>query len=369
MFSKNGMLTKIYTWVEERTGISEILRSQLIDFTVPKDSGYANTLGFVVFTAFFIQLITGVFLLTYYIPHPDYAFKSVQFIMNQANFGWLFRLVHVVGSNLLVATLFIHILVVFYRGTYKKPRELNWLTGGLLFFIILLFCVTGYLLPWNQLSYWSTTILTSIPTVIPLIGGKVTEFIRGGEYVTGITLNRFFAFHVAFLPLFLISIVIIHIFVVWRTGLSSISEGAQDPAQEGAHLFKRPVYPDGYPFYPSLFMKAVFMILLYIAVVFFTITFFQTLFLPEYANIKADPFSTPQFIRPPWYFLAPYMLLRLIPNKFIGISIQVVIIVLFLFWPFFDVNREKNIWKRPFLLVLFSTTLIAWFLLTMLGGF
>ena len=362
------MLEKIFNWIDCRIGLNDLIDKELRQYHVPQDVSIWSTLGFVTLIAFLMQAVTGIFLLTYYVPHPDHAFESVMRIMNTVSYGWLFRSMHIVGANLLVILLFLHVAFVFYRAGYKKPRELNWLTGAVMFFVILMFCITGYLLPWSQLSYWSTTILTSIPTVIPGIGEYISNYIKGSYFVSDVTLTRFFAFHVAFLPFILCVFAGIHVFLIWRTGYSSLKD---DPAICKDYLVYtgRPVYKEGPPFYPDFFSKEVKMMLFYFIVMFAIIAFKPDLFLPEYAYIKADPQSTPIMIRPPWYFLAPYVLIREIPNKFIGISIQIVLLLVFFFWPFIDTTSEKNIRKRPILLGCFTVAIIAWIVLTIWGRY
>ena len=184
-------------WLEIRIGLDELIRSQLTEYRVPKNINIFYTLGMVAFAAFLFQVLTGILLLFYYIPDDKDAFKSVQFIMNQVPYGWLFRLMHVVGSNLMVAVVLLHMGSVFFLGAYKKPRELTWVVGALMFLTTLGFCLSGYLLPWSQLSYWATTVVTNIPTAFPLCGDLICKILRGSENVSGVTLNRFFALHVA----------------------------------------------------------------------------------------------------------------------------------------------------------------------------
>jgi ubiquinol-cytochrome c reductase cytochrome b subunit len=360
------MLNSIYSWVDERIGLEELIRKELKEYYVPRESNVWSTLGFLTLVAFLIQAVTGIFLLTYYIPHPDYAYQSIQKIMNVVPFGWLFRYVHLVGANLLVVLLFLHGLIVFYRLSYKRPRELNWVSGVFLFFVIMLLCITGYLLPWSQLSYWSTTILTAIPTVLPGIGDYISRFIKGGDFVSGVTLNRFFAFHVAILPFFLVLLGALHIFLIWRTGYAPIVKGGNESVEEDGG-YRRQVYEGGIPFYPDLFRKNMLMVFVFLTVLFGIITFKADLFLPAYAHIQADPTSTPLLIRPPWYFLAPYALIRAIPNKFLGISVQVILLALFFAWPFIDQRPGRNIRKRPILLGAFVVVIITWTVLTILG--
>ncbi len=165
---------------------------------------------------------------------------------------------------------------------------------------------------------------------------------KGSEQVSGITLNRFFAIHVMLLPLRLALILSLHLFLVRRIGISSPPFGKSAEAERPWTEYRHESYPDGYSFFPDFVLKEMIMVMVFCAVMFFFITFLPTLFLPEEANIPADPFKTPAHIKPEWYFLAPYQMLKIIPNKFLGISLQLIILLIFIFWPFLDTTRRKE---------------------------
>jgi ubiquinol-cytochrome c reductase cytochrome b subunit len=357
---------RIREWLEIRIGLDEIVRSQFTEYHIPKNINIFYTLGMVTFGAFLFQVITGILLIFYYIPDNKDAFQSVQFIMNTVPYGWLFRLMHVVGSNLMVTAILLHLGSVFFLGAYKKPRELTWLVGALLLLTTMGFCLSGYLLPWSQLSFWATTVVTNIPTAFPLVGDLITKILRGSENVSGATLNRFFALHVAFLPLVLVLLFGIHTFLVRRIGISAPPSDSEEPQEW--QVFHHESHPDGPPFYPDFVAKEVFMTFIFLIVMFAIISFVPALFIPADANIPADPLNTPIHIRPEWYFLAPYEMLKLIPNRFLGIALQVVLLLVFIFWPFIDRAKEHNILKRPKLLALFFVTIIVWIGLTIWGS-
>lgn len=352
------MWQKIKDGFEERVGLQSLIRTKLEDYKVPGGINIFYTLGIVTLIAYMVQAVSGYFLLIYYIPHPDYAFKSVQDMMNAVPFGWVPRMIHIVVSNLMVIVIILHLISIFVMLSYKKPRELTWVVGVCLFFITLVFCLSGYLLPWSQRSFWATTIVTNIPTAFPVIGNYIANVFRGGENISGTTLSRFFALHVAFLPPLFLFLVGFHMFLVRRLGLSTPPFSA--PAGKSA---------EGYPFYPQFFLKQVFMIMVFFSLVFFVITFMPTFFLPEAANTPADPLKTPFSIKPEWYFLAPYQMFKIIPNKFIGISLQVLLAVIFLLWPYLDTKEEKNILKRPLLIVFFILVCTLWVSLTLWGRY
>ena len=362
------MINKTKNWIEERLGIEAFMTSKLREHKLPRETGYMNTLGTVALVAFLVQAVTGILLLVYYVPHPEQAFASVQTIMNDVAFGWLFRQMHLVGSNIMVAVLIVHLMQVFFRGIYKKPRELTWLSGGLMLLLVAFAGVTGYLLPWSQLGYWSTTVFTTFPTVVPGVGDALAVFFRGGDAVSAATLSRFFAFHVAIFPFLLTLLVLLHVILVRRTGMAPHSAGDMGtPRQVGGGYVKQS-YPQGMPFYPDFIIKAAAMVLIYMAVMFFFIAFLPKYFMPAAANIIADPLHTPDAIIPPWYFLASYQFIKLIPSNFVGVVLQAIMVLLLFTWPFFDSTEETNIMKRPFILVVFLSALTLWLFLTAWGG-
>jgi ubiquinol-cytochrome c reductase cytochrome b subunit len=354
-------------WLNVRFGLDKLYESHIRSLNVPKNINIFYTLGLLAVVAYSVQAFTGIILLIYYIPHPDHAFHSVQEIMTKVPYGWLFRQMHAVGSNLMITVIAFHMITVFLMGNYKRPRELTWLGGGISLLLTLLFGLSGYLLPWSQLSYWATTVVTSMPTALPIIGESVSLMLRGGDQVTGVTLSRFFALHVAILPPVFLALMGLHLFFISRTGISATPFGMADEEKRPETSYTRKTHPSGYPYYPTFFRKQLFMTMLYFAVMFFIITFFPTLFFPAEANLPADPLRTPPHIRPEWYLVPPYQLLKLIPNKFLGIMLQFVLALIFLFWPFLDTQQEKNVLKRPLLRGMFIGVIIGWFILLYWG--
>lgn len=362
------MWGSVARWIEVRIGFDELITQFFRRNILPKSAGLLSTLGFVALIAFFVQVVTGLLLLLYYIPHPDHAFESVQTITNTIPFGWLFRSIHIIGSNILVAVIIIHVIHSFFRSSYKNPRELTWLSGGLMFFLILFGCVSGQLLPWNQSGYWSTTVASSMPSFLPLIGEQIGTFLKGGESVSTLTLSRFFSFHAVIVPAIAVLFVLVHVFLVRRQGLSTSPQHDPKMIATPSATFQKEVPPQGVPCFPEFSLKRLFMSLVYLSILFAIMAFLPDMFQPEGASIKANPLLTPEFIRPPWYFLAPYQLIKSIPNEFFGLAFQVILISVFLFWPFLDaLEEERNIFKRPILLTGVSITIFVWLLLTYWG--
>ena len=291
-------------WLDERFGagsIEEFLRHK----TVPV---HRHTLwyyfGGMTLFLFIIQVLTGILLLLYYRPTPNDAFESVQFIMTQVRFGWLIRSIHSWSANLMIFTAFVHMFSVYFLKAYRKPRELTWVTGMLLFFLVLGFGFSGYLLPWNTLAFFATKVGTEMAGSIPLVGKWLLIYLRGGEEVTGATLTRFFGFHVAVLPGLATLLLAMHLLLVQRLGMSvppSVEEAIAEGRQPARSM----------PFFPNFLLRdiigwyAALGVLGALAAIF-----------PWELGTKADPFApAPAGIRPEWYFLFMFQTLKYIPAK------------------------------------------------------
>lgn len=212
---------KIYRWLDVRIGVGELAEKELTGYHLPVTINVWYSLGSVLLFSLALQVVTGILLLVYYVPDADKAFASVTAIMNDVPFGWLIRMCHAVGSNMMVAVLLLHMFSVLFMGSYKRPRELSWLSGFILLNMVMGISLTGYLLPWSQLSFWATTVATNSAGAIPLIGDELVQFLRGGRLVGPYTLGRFFALHVAVIPLGIALLVGVHLFLLKRIGISA----------------------------------------------------------------------------------------------------------------------------------------------------
>jgi quinol-cytochrome oxidoreductase complex cytochrome b subunit len=216
------MFQKTFTWLDERLGLKTIYDT-VLDRKVPKVNWWF-TLGSASLFLFVMQGLTGMFLTMYYVPSPDSAYASIQYIMNGVAFGWLIRGIHHWGASLMVVTVFIHMLRTFYYAAYKYPREVTWITGVVLLLATLGMGFTGYLLPWNQRAYWATTVGTEIAGTVPLIGPFITRVLRGGTDLSAVTLTRFFSAHIWFLPAILVAVIGVHLYLIIRLGISHIPD-------------------------------------------------------------------------------------------------------------------------------------------------
>jgi ubiquinol-cytochrome c reductase cytochrome b subunit len=361
---------RVYNWIDLRIGIRDIVRKELTGYLLPRNINEWYSLGSVLLVIFALQVVTGILLLVYYVPDADKAFKSVTQIMNQVPFGWLIRLCHAVGSNMMVAVLFLHMFSTMLMGSYKSPRELNWLTGFTTFAVVEGISLTGYLLPWSQLSFWATTVATNSVSAIPMAGPFMVGFMRGGKLVGPATLGRFFALHVAVIPIAIAALIGLHLFVLKRTGISAPPTGRTEPAKTWpGDVYRYESHPGGIPFVPNYALQDVTSICIYFAI-FLAVVFFlpNLLFTPD-AFVPADPYKTPAHIKPEWYFLANYQTLKIFPSELVGILIQAAAATFLALLPFIDRSHERHPLRRPIFLTLVVAGILLWIGLTVWGHY
>ena len=327
----NGIYRHTLTWLDERFGTGSI-EAFLRHKTVPihKFTVWYYFGGMTLFL-FIVQVLTGILLLLYYRPTANRAFESVQYMMTQVRFGWLIRSVHSWSANLMIFTAFVHMFSVYFLKAYRKPRELTWVTGMLLLFVILGFGFSGYLLPWNTLAFFATKVGTDMAGSIPIVGKWLLIFLRGGPEVTSTNLTRFFGFHVAVLPGLATMLLALHLLLVQSLG-TSVPPSVERAAAEGKPLRSMPFLPN-FLLRDAIGWYAALGILGALAAVF-----------PWELGTKANPFaSAPAGIRPEWYFLFMFQTLKYLPSKVFFIDGELLGILVFsaaaLVWiaiPFLD---------------------------------
>src|SRR5262245_32653521 len=271
-------------------------------------------LGGVTLFLFSVQVLTGILLLLYYRPSATEAYESVQFIVARVEFGWLIRNIHSWSANLLIGTAFAHLFSVFFLKSYRKPRELTWLSGVFLLFLMLAFGFSGYLLPWNELSFFATKVGTGIAGAVPIVGRFMLRLLRGGDEVTGATLSRFYGLHVAVLPAVTTAFVALHLLLIQRQGMSvpiGIEERREAQRQR--------------PFFPNYILRDIMFWYVALAILAALAAFY-----PWELGRKADPFAAvPPGIRPEWYFLAMFHTLKLLPSQILGVEGEQIGIIAF----------------------------------------
>lgn len=316
-------------WFGERFNVPAIRKfyDGQLHKRLPSHVGFWHAFGSLSLFLLANQIITGILLMVYYRPTEAGAFESVHYTVTQAHFGWLIRGLHAWGATLMIVCVLVHMLRTFFMGSFKKPRELTWVIGGLIFGCSVVFGFTGYLLPWNQLSYWATVVGTEISGAIPLVGEYLKTLLRGGSGVTGETLARFYVVHVVVLPWVLTLLVVVHLVLMRAQGLATLERsGTETDLQKGG----------GPPFFPHHVLKEAILLAFLVG----GLISLVILFPPELGE-KADPFNTPPGIKPEWYFLPTYQLLKYFP-KALGIFVSILPPVLLILWPFLDRGPERH---------------------------
>ena len=303
---------------------------------LPPHTSWLHVFGSLSLLAFISQVITGVLLLVYYRPTPQEAHKSIQYITGDVRFGWLYRQIHAWGATFMILTVVLHMMRTFFMGAYKKPRELTWVTGALIFVLTITFGFTGYLLPWNQLPYWATTVGTGIASAVPGIGPWLSKLMLGGDTVGAETLSRFFTLHVIILPWALALLAAVHLLLMRTQNLATLDPVGQE----------RPYPPEcGIPFWPVHVAKEGCVALVVLGVL-VTLSVLS----PWDIGEPADPLKTPEAVKPEWYFLPTYQLLKYFVGpggKVLGILVSGVPFVLLFLWPFLDRTPARHPKQRP----------------------
>jgi cytochrome b6 len=357
------MLQRTIAWVDERLDLSGV-RAFIAHKRVPIHTQEVwYYLGGMTLFLFIVQVVTGILLLLYYRPSATEAYESVQFIVSQVEFGWLIRNLHSWSANLLVGLAFAHFISVFLLKSYRKPREMTWLTGILLLFLMLGFGFSGYLLPWNELSFFATKVGTGIAGAVPFVGKFLMRLLRGGDDVTGATLSRFYALHVAILPALTTVLVAAHLLLVQRQGMS-VPLHLERRIKAGEPLREMKFFPN----YVLRDVLAWYVVLAMLAAL--------AAFYPWELGRKADPFAAvPAGIRPEWYFLAMFHTLKLLPSHIAGIEGEHVGVVAFglaaaflVAVPFLD-RRASRGESSPFFTVIAVLGLIYLVVFTIIGRY
>ena len=355
--SQGGLLK----WIDERFPLTETMEQHVTKYYASKNFTWWFVFGVLAFVVLAIQLITGIFLTMNYKPAAAEAFASVEYIMRDVEWGWLIRYMHSTGASFFFIVVYLHMFRAMLYGSYKKPRELVWLIGMLIFFVLMAEGFAGYLLPWGQMSYWGAQVIISLFGAIPVVGDGLVEIIRGDFSISDITLNRFFALHVILLPLLLIGLVFVHVVALHEVG-SNNPDGIDIKKlkdENGVPL-------DGVPFHPHHTTKDLVGIIVFL-MIFFSVVFFAPemggLFL-EHANFEpANMTATPEHIAPVWYYTPYYAILRAVPDKLLGFILFAIAVVLPVFLPWLDRCRVRSIRYRGWMYKTALTIFVISFLM------
>jgi ubiquinol-cytochrome c reductase cytochrome b subunit len=359
--------TGLLGWIDARFPLSSMWNDHLAEYYAPKNFNFWYYFGSLALMVLVMQIITGIWLTMNYKPDATLAFNSVEYIMRDVNWGWLIRYMHSTGASFFFITVYLHMFRGLLYGSYKKPRELIWIFGMIIYVCLMAEAFMGYLLPWGQMSYWGAQVIISLFGAIPGIGDALALWIRGDYVVSDVTLNRFFAFHVIAVPIVLLALVVMHILALHEVG-SNNPDGVEIKKVKGPD--GHPV--DGIPFHPYYTVKdivGVIVFLIFFCIVVFFVPEMGGYFLEHNNFVPADPLKTPTHIAPLWYFTPFYAILRAVPDKFLGVVAMGAAIVLLFFLPWLDRSPVKSIRYRGLSYKVALTVFIVSFLvLGYLGG-
>jgi len=315
-----------------RDSFLAFINSHIIDYPTPSNLNYLWSFGSAAGICLVIQILTGVFLAMHYCPHIDLAFESVEHIMTDVNNGWLIRYIHANGASMFFVVVYCHIFRGLYFGSYMFPRARLWISGVIIFLLMMATAFMGYVLPWGQMSFWGATVITNLFSAIPLVGGSIVEWLWGGFSVSNATLNRFFSLHYL-LPFLIAAFVIIHLSLLHK-------DGSNNPLGINSST-------DNIPFYPYFYVKDLFAFFILISLFAFFVFFFPNALGHSDNYIPANPMSTPAHIVPEWYFLPFYAILRSIPDKLGGVVAMISAILILMLLPFINTSEIRSSKFRP----------------------
>lgn len=359
----------VVNWIDERLPIFTLMQQEYGVFPTPKNFNYFWNFGAILMFMLVTMIVTGIVLAMQYTAHADYAFDSVQRIMRDVNYGWLIRYIHMNGASFFFIAVYLHIFRGMYYGSYKRPRELLWILGVVIFLLMMATAFIGYVLPWGQMSYWGATVITNLFSAIPLVGDSIVTWLWGGFAVDNPTLNRFFALHFL-LPFVIFAVVFLHVWALHVTG-SNNPTGLDVKSKQ-----------DTVPFHPYYTIKDSFGLIIFL-ILFSLFVFFAPDSLGHADNyIPANPLVTPAHIVPEWYFLPFYAILRaitfdigipgtevvFISAKLGGVIAMFGAIALWLVLPWLDSHPVRSARYRPLFRTFFIILIVDFLFLGWLGA-
>ncbi len=353
-------MSKFMEWIDARFPATQMWEDHLSKYYAPKNFNFFYFFGSLALLVLVNQLLTGIWLTMSFEPSADGAFASVEYIMRDVEYGAIIRYLHSTGASAFFIVVYLHMFRGLLYGSYKKPRELVWIFGMLIYLCLMAEAFMGYLLPWGQMSYWGAQVIISLFGAIPVIGDGLTEWIRGDYLISGITLNRFFALHVIALPIVLLGLVVLHIIALHEVGSNNPDgiEIKKNKDENGIPL-------DGIPFHPYYTVKDIVGVVVFLFVFCTVVFFFPEMggyFLEKPNFEEANPLKTPEHIAPVWYFTPFYAILRAVPDKLLGvIAMGAAIAVLFVL-PWLDRSPVKSMrykgWLSRVWLVIFCVSFV-----------
>ncbi|EZQ19780.1 cytochrome b [Pseudomonas sp. G11-1] len=357
-------MSKLLNWVNERLPVTQVWEDHLSKYYAPKNFNFFYFFGSLALLVLVNQIITGIWLTMSYEPSGAGAFASVEYIMRDVEYGWLLRYLHSTGASAFFVVVYLHMLRGIMYGSYRKPRELVWTFGMLIYLALMAEAFMGYLLPWGQMSYWGAQVIISLFGAIPFIGPDLAQWVRGDYLISGITLNRFFALHVIAVPIVLLGLVVLHIIALHEVG-SNNPDGIEIKKlkdENGIPL-------DGIPFHPYYTVKDIVGVVVFLFVFCTVVFFFPEMggYFLEKPNFEiSNPLKTPDHIAPVWYFTPFYAILRAVPaiagSAFPGVLAMGGAIAVLFVLPWLDRSPVKSIrykgWMSKLWLVIFCVSFV-----------
>ena len=366
-----GRFNGILTWVDQRFPLMSLYKSQMSEYYAAKNFNVWYYFGSLAMLVLVIQIVSGIFLTMNYKPGAETAFASVEYIMRDVPGGWLIRYIHSTGASAFFIVVYLHMCRGVMYGSYRKPRELTWIFGVLIYLCLMAEAFFGYLLPWGQMSFWGAQVIINLFATIPIIGEDLAVWIRGDYNVSDATLNRFFALHVIAIPMALLGLVAAHLMALHETGSNN-----PDGVEINENLDPKTGTPvDGIPFHPYYTVKDMVGVAVFL-IVFSAIVFFAPEvggYFLEYNNfVPADPLATPAHIAPVWYFTPFYAMLRAVPSFFNmqvwGVVVMGAAVMILFALPWLDRGKVKSIrYRGPKYRAFFAAFIVSFVVLGYLG--
>jgi ubiquinol-cytochrome c reductase cytochrome b subunit len=366
-------MEKIVSWIDDRFPLTKVWEEHMAKYYAPKNFNFWYFFGSLAILMLVMQIVTGLFLTMHYKPDAALAFASVEYIMRDVPWGWLMRYLHAVGASMFFVVVYLHMFRALIYGSYRGPRELIWIFGMVIFIALMAESFMGYLLPWGNMSFWGAQVIISLFGAIPYVGDGLVEWLRGDYVISDATLNRFFAFHVAAVPLVLVILVFLHIVALHKVG-SNNPDGIE--IKENKDENGIPV--DGIPFHPYYTVKDIVGVIVFL-MVFSAIIFFAPemggWFLEADNFTPSDPLTTPEHIVPLWYFTPYYSILRAVTWEWLpggaklwGVIAMGASLVVLFFLPWLDKSPVKSIrYRGGIFKAALAIFILAFFLLGWLG--
>ncbi|GAA7447605.1 cytochrome bc complex cytochrome b subunit [Helicobacter pylori] len=358
-------------WLDMRLGTNKLVKVLMTEYWIPKNINFLWAMGVILLTLFGVLVISGIFLLMYYKPDAKMAFDSVNFtIMQEVAYGWLWRHMHATAASMIFVIIYIHMFVGIYYGSYKKGREMIWISGMVLFVVFSAEAFSGYMLPWGQMSYWAAAVITNLFGGIPFIGADVVEWIRGNYVVADSTLTRFFMLHVFLLPIAIILLIGVHFYSL-RIPHVNNQEGEEIDfeSEEKKFIEGKKKESKVIPFWPVFLSKDIFVVCAFMVFFFYLVCYHYDFAMDPINFERANSLKTPPHIYPEWYFLWSYEVLRgFFFSADLGLMAFGVAQVIFFLLPFLDRSPVvAPAHKRSAFMVWFWLVIIDMIVLTIYG--